>query len=262
MFRKTISGILNFFGLSIRSRTKPSLVNEILNFLEPVEYQFKLFRAGSSGDGGYLIPNDVDGIRMWLSFGISNDWNFEKDISEKFGIPVRMFDYSIDTPIGLSEIVKFHKLYLGPSTGGINISIENILDSVNSEVVGDLLLKIDIEGAEYLSLISLNLESLSRFRIIVIEFHNFHKIYERDLFEMLFKPIFDQFRKEFYSCHFHPNNASGTFNSPKFGRFPKTFEVTLHRKDRIVGKPAGVILPSLLDSKNVSHKKDIKTRFK
>ena len=51
------------------------------------------------------------------------------------------------------------------------------------------MLKMDIEGAEYASLLSLNEENLSRFRLIVIEFHDFHYVYQKELHKTIFEPI-------------------------------------------------------------------------
>ena len=45
--------------------------------LEP-QQEFPLIRIGSDRDGGYLVDQRLLGSDL-LSFGISGDWQFEKD---------------------------------------------------------------------------------------------------------------------------------------------------------------------------------------
>ena len=55
-----------------------------------------LIRIGGEGDGGYLIPNVFDKISYCFSPGVDYTANFEKELSEKFGIKSFMADASVE----------------------------------------------------------------------------------------------------------------------------------------------------------------------
>ena len=53
-----------------------------LNYLQPRVYP-DLVRIGSFCDGGYLVPRSaLSGLDAVLSFGVSVDWNFEKQLRD------------------------------------------------------------------------------------------------------------------------------------------------------------------------------------
>ena len=48
------------------------------------KYEYDLIRLGSKNDGGYLIEkNSLYKTEYLLSFGVSTDWNFEKEFIKK-----------------------------------------------------------------------------------------------------------------------------------------------------------------------------------
>jgi len=56
-----------------------------------------LVRIGSQYDGGYVIPRRIlDKTRSLLSFGLGNNWQFEKEFSRLSGARVVCFDHTID----------------------------------------------------------------------------------------------------------------------------------------------------------------------
>ena len=64
----------------------------------------------------------------------------------------------------------------------------------------------DIEGAEYDVINSLDDEILKKFRIILIEFHQLHYLFD----DFTFEKINSAFKKilKFFNCtHIHPNNS-------------------------------------------------------
>ena len=67
------------------------------NFLQPIASD-ALIRLGNKGDGGYVVPeflvNKADSL---LSFGMSSDWSFEEDVTEKNPtIPIHVYDHTVD----------------------------------------------------------------------------------------------------------------------------------------------------------------------
>ena len=58
---------------------------------------------------------------------------------------------------------------------------------IDYKLENDLILQIDIEGDEYDVLSSIDLNTLRKFRIILIEFHNLHYIFDEFFFQKIFK---------------------------------------------------------------------------
>lgn len=45
--------------------------------------QKKKVRIGSKTDGGYILLNDFENIKIAYSFGISNEISFDKELADK-----------------------------------------------------------------------------------------------------------------------------------------------------------------------------------
>ncbi|MDR2814212.1 MAG: hypothetical protein LBB79_06110 [Prevotellaceae bacterium] len=68
----------------------------ILNKLQPV-YVDDLIRIGRNADGGYVLSEQqIEKTEFLLSFGISNEWSFERDFCKRrrHSLSVYAFDYS------------------------------------------------------------------------------------------------------------------------------------------------------------------------
>ena len=61
------------------------------------DFDYKLSRIGSKHDGGYLIENSsIEKAEFLISFGISTNWDFEKEFINYKEINFLAFDGSID----------------------------------------------------------------------------------------------------------------------------------------------------------------------
>lgn len=136
-----------------------------------------LIRIGGKGDGAYLIPDDLKGITACFSPGVCKSKSFEDELARKYKIKSHMCDYTsslncLSTPI-IEPLQTFEKLWLDlhktPSSISLERWVKRLYPSTES---GDLILQIDIEGAENRNLLHTRQQCLERFRIIAIEFHN------------------------------------------------------------------------------------------
>lgn len=150
----------------------------------------KYIRVGRMNDGGYVMLDDFNKDMRAYSFGISDDISWDKEMVERCGLEVFMYDHTIK---GLPEYNKnFHYLKMGISSED---DVEKHLLSMNSILTnnGDidnknLILKMDVEGAEYDFLCNTPSEIIDNFKQIVIEFHNITKMKNKEkLFESLNK---------------------------------------------------------------------------
>jgi hypothetical protein len=234
---KPIRSHLENFGInfSLNSTTTgltpKNEVVELLNRLRPQDNGHNLIRIGGLGDGGYLLPDDLSGISELFSPGSNQLSNFERDIADRWQIKSFICDSIDEKPTDLSPFQDFTASWVGPySDGEKYISLEDWVRE-KSQTHEDLLLQIDIEGAEFQTLISTPLEILNRFRIIVIEIHFLEALKNRWAFELVYSPFFNKILKYFDVIHLHPNNCCGLWNYGEF-QYPRIIELTLHRKDR------------------------------
>jgi len=139
-----LPGRLPFFPTRM---TDPEKVKSLIARLHPVTSAKALIRLGPNGDGGYLIPDDLEGIEACFSPGVCNVAGFELDCA-KMGMDVFMADASVDKPPIDHAQFKFQKKFIGSSTQGNFISLEDWVISSSSKTA-DLLLQMDIEGYEY-----------------------------------------------------------------------------------------------------------------
>ena len=228
---------------------------QILQMLIPVNNNVELIRIGGSTDGGYLLPDDLSGIHLCISPGVADTWKFEKELLSKYQIKSLMIDASIETP-NLQDGLNFLKLWLGPSNNETTLSMNSIITSQLGLGNQELLLQMDIEGAEYASLMSTDIELLSKFRIAVIEFHDLEMWKINSYYSKVVLPLFTKLKEIFDVVHLHPNN--GGLNFIWHGiKHPSGIEVTFHRKDRANGYSGNRHLPNKLDSLSSKNHPDI-----
>ena len=229
----------------------------LLKLMRPVPSPAPLVRVGPAGDGGYLVPDDLADIKACFSPGVSDEAGFELAFANR-GVPCFLADASVPEEPVKHENIFFDPLFLGATSDSKRfISLE---DWVNEKSVenGDLILQMDIEGAEYDVLRSAPPELLKRFRLIAIELHNFEFFLTNKLSALSFEGFLNILLENFEVVHIHPNNN----RRPVFHKgieIPPVIEMTLLRKDRFVGKQnlEPVALPHPLDSDNSPRRKHL-----
>ncbi len=242
----------DFFNLYIEKKTLKKDLSKVLKKLLPYTTEFDLIRLGENNDGGYLIPNDLSDISQNYSAGVGNLTKFEKDLEEKYSIISSMVDFNdVDKKL-LPSRAKFQKKKIGISTYQENLSINDWLN----EESGEIILKMDIEGDEYLTLSSMSDENINKIRILVVELHDLRHLRNYFFFKT-FKNFISKLSNFFYVCHLHVNNASKITNIDGYD-VPDMLEVTLIRKNRVkkfTNKFAPI--PHKLDQKTVIKQKEI-----
>ena len=222
---------------------------ELLKKIKPIDNGFQLIRIGAANDGGYLVPDDLNGVSHCFSAGVADSWSFEKELFEMFKISSTMYDGSISRPKNLEPQFIFHRKFVGATTHHNFISINEILNFDLKNFKSNLIAQIDIEGSEYELLNTLSDKDFQRFRIIVIEFHNVDKWIEKKYFYKLVNPILEKISKTHLLVHSHENNFGGRLKF-RGQRIPRVIELTFHNRSRAKYFGGYRNIPHPLDANN------------
>lgn len=249
------NSIVKEYKLFIQKTNTPTILKDFFLNIKPYSTDKKLIRIGGNGDGGYLVPDDFEGVTTCFSPGIFNVTNFEHELAQNYGIKTFMADFSVDAPPTENEHFHFIKKFIGFDNRPDYLSLENWINEFADPTDKDLVLQMDIEGGEYDVLIDTSREVLKRFRILVIEFHDFHWIFSKMGFSLI-NACLMKLKQDFDIVHIHPNNYEPLV---EYGDFKVTpyIEFTFLRKDRIIKKNTTKYFPHELDCKNVSDLEDI-----
>ncbi len=233
--------------------------DEILNFireLKPYLTEHPLIRIGPNHDSGYLLPNDLLGIKNCYSAGVGISSDFEIGLANR-KIRSFMADASVEGPIlpsntpdsFLSYFV-FDKKFVGLTDSGDYITLKTWVNNYTPND-NNLILQMDIEGGEYEVIQSTPNDIFDKFRIIVIEFHHLQLLWDRESFENL-KVFFGKILKNFTVVHLHPNNNVAPFIKDGIS-IPPVLEITFIRNDRVTQKTPAKTFPHQLDFESAAN---------
>jgi hypothetical protein len=261
LFSSNLSTYDEFYNCEEKSAVDD--IKAAITPLIPCKSGHELIRLGGNKDGAYLVPDDLEGIEACFSPGVNNFKDFEDVLARRYGIKSFMCDYSSDakrlkTPL-MSGLQYFDKKWLDVSEKEYNLDI-NQWTLLNTTADSDLMLQIDIEGAEYRNILHASKETLSRFRMIVIELHSLYALKKSEFLNGIFIPTINKISTLFTCVHTHPNNCCGsTFISHDL-TIPNILELTFLRNDRLKKSDLEIVIPNPLDEINVPNKPPIHLR--
>ena len=226
------------------------------NFLKP-NFKTTLIRIGKKNDGGYCISeSSLKETSILYSFGLNDDWSFEKEFRKKSGAKVVCFDYSVTLIFWIKRFIKDilqfvllkrpnartikrfftffnYKLFFNNSEKihqkKFFGTTEQLRASSNDGTIIDMktilkkwpsdkiFMKIDIEGSEYRILEDI-IENQLRITGLAIEFH------DCDLMSEKIQLFIEKFNLDL--VHIHVNNY-GIINKDNF---PTVIELTFSPK--------------------------------
>ena len=167
----------------------------------------ELERFGEPHDGGYLLcANLLAHAQAGYSYGISGYDQWGCDVSTKLKVRVHQYDcFNTEQPTCPGEDTVFHAECVGPRTtvdeGRLFDTLENQL-AQNGDANRQVVLKMDVEGAEWDSLLHAPDDTLQRIDQLAIEFHRTD--------EGHFVETIRRLKQFFYVAHLHFNNHSCT----------------------------------------------------
>lgn len=183
--------------------------------LQPVPLKNCTFeRFGEQNDGGYLLcSNLLKNIKAGYSYGISGYDGWGCDVSTRYKVPVHQYDcFNTTVPVCKTGKTIFH----GECVGGTKRTADGRpFDTIHGQLTknGDaahhVVMKMDVEGAEWESIPALSDEALQRFDQIVFELHG---VKEQKYLDMV-----RRLKKFFHVAHLHVNNFSCEPGHEPFG---------------------------------------------
>ena len=196
---------------------------ELQNLLHIAKVKgFDLVRTGCEHDGGYIMLDDFHAGDIAYSFGISNDVSWDKDMASR-GYDVFMYDHTIDSLP--EENPRFHWSKLGIADGHTQDdrlkTLDDLIAQNHHENAHNMILKMDVEGAEWGFFEQVRSETLSQFSQMTFEFHGIptHPHPEQVL------EIFRKINQTHQLVHVHANN-NGNYVSFGHKKFCELFELT------------------------------------
>lgn len=256
--------ILDFFGYRIERATDFSRIQSLLVSLKPFDAGVPLVRVGGFDDGGYLLPNCLDDIDAVISPGVGSSSDFELYFAEK-KIPCILIDGTVSIePVKHPQFTFVRKMLAPSSSLAEAITLAEAVELVGSGP-GNMILQMDIEGAEWEILQSVPAEVMKRFKMLVIEFHSFDKMLEKKSTFAHVEKVFAALLTHFAPVHIHINNylPSRTFRKKGFRGLtskvdiPPIFELTLLQKGLVPPNAKLAAVPHPLDVKNVPDLPDV-----
>lgn len=239
----------NSLGIQVAPLTDRSRLDALLAELHAVTTPLPLVRLGPDHDGGYLVPDDLDGLVACFSPGVAHESGFETDVAER-GVAVFMADRSVPAPRASHPLFHFTPKHIGLIDDDATLTLDTWVDASIPDTDGDLLLQMDIEGAEWSVLTNMSNGLLHRFRVMVIELHGMDGLLFAPSFAVM-APVLERILASHMCVHIHRNTHCDAVRHDDI-TLPRVIEITLLRRDR--AEPTGHVTrsPHPLDRVNVS----------
>jgi len=186
------------------ARTPNEVREALFAELQPVTLSnCELQRIGGPNDGGYLMCGNLLGTpAAAYSYGIGSDDEWGCEVSNRLGVAVHEYDcFDPKRPMCEAVHLAFHDECVGPTAATVEgRTFDTITNQIsrNGHAGTTLLMKMDIEGAEWDSLLETPDEVLARIDQLAMELHG---VDERRYLEVVRK-----LKRTFHLVHLHFNN--------------------------------------------------------
>ena len=253
-----------------------------LPIMDVVKYDY--IRVGRDHDGGYIMVDDFKNVKNAYSCGIDHDVSWDLDLinrNSRGSIEIFMYDHTIDGLPQEHEHFHFFKTGITGIYDPAHPELETIPRLIKKNGHQDdynMVLKMDIEGAEYDFLENVDEDTLNHFSQIVIEFHWFlHKFFQPTGLENKILFSLDKLNSTHQLVHIHGNNASPIISNPTINNgkpiftppgiarnglvLPNLLECTYLHKERYKFKESKRFFPTPLDRADDPGRPDINLGF-
>lgn len=229
----------------------------LLRMLEPRDaVGARYVRLGRDNDGGYVMVADLLAGGVAYSLGISDDVSWDRAMAER-GYDVFQYDHTIETLPESNKRFRFEKTGICGFAQDDEVfrSLDTLIARNGHAGRDDLVLKIDIEGAEWDVFSTILDSTLLRFSQIVVEFHWFDKAGDNEFFGKAYAAL-SKLGTHFVPVHVHANNHYD-FRVVGGVVVPPLVEVTYIRRGTLQTDPCTRTFPTDLDQPNWTARPDL-----
>jgi hypothetical protein len=204
-------------------------------------------RLGSPYDGGYVMIDDFQGIKLALSFGIESNASWDLELAQR-NIPVWQYDHTVAAGPVEHPQIKFNKLKIAAKPEDGARTIHQILAEAGHPKAVSVILKIDIEHDEWDVFDACSDADLQAFSQILVEFHSFAQAIDRNWLARATR-VLSKLNRIFAVAHVHANNWTGLSNVSNV-YLPETLEVSYVNRSRYNVTPSQTTFPTPIDQPN------------
>ncbi len=179
----------------------------LLEELQPVALaNCELKRFGEPNDGGYLLcANLLNNVESAYSYGISGYDGWGCDISRQLRLKVHEYDcFNLQEPVCHGGALVFHPECVAgkrSSDGdGRLFDAPEAQIARNRDASRHLVVKMDVEGAEWETFLSMSDSTLDQIDQLAVEFHGANGPNAKE--------VIDKLKRKFYIANLHFNNYS------------------------------------------------------
>jgi len=217
----------------------------------------RLKRYGAPHDGGYLMCENLMGeARSAYSYGIDGRDEWGCDVAQQLGAAVHEYDcFNLTRPACGQGPLLFHEECVGAASETIDgRPYGTLADQIqrNGDAGRRLVVKIDVEGAEWASLRNAPDDLLDRIDQLAIELHGTD--------DPAFVDMVRRLKRHFYVAHFHANNNACDSRLAPFTSAANEV-LFVSRRIAVVASTAVPPLPRALDSPNRTGHHDCQPHF-
>ena len=222
-------------------------LHELLPLKKLAAGEGSLYRTGHDNDGGYIMRDRLLETKVAYSFGISDDVSWDKFMADK-GFDVYMYDHTIEALPEENERFHWQKIGLAGiyDEGHPELrTLPMLLEDNGHTGKKHIILKMDIEGAEWSALANLPDEHLEQFDQIMMEMHDLNNEDKMPEFEKALTKL----NKTHQLVHIHGNNWED-YTVINGMVMPDVIECTYIKKDLCDFEECDSCLPDGLDRAN------------
>jgi hypothetical protein len=246
---------------AISSEAEIALSN-LIALLRPLELKSgDLVRVGGYKDGAYVMADTFASADAAASLGVGADVSWDCAIADR-GIPIWQYDHSVEQPErckGPGFTFDKRKVVV-EARAKEELTLKEIFEIEGLRDKRNIILKIDIEGDEWMVLETLPHRYLSRVNQLIVEFHNFQNAWHPE-WSARAQGVLRCLRTVFTPVHLHGNNCGG-FCQLGGLTFPRAVEVSFVKSsENLFGQPIQFIPHAELDAPNNPDFADLRFRF-
>ncbi len=177
-------------------------------------------RFGAPHDGGYVMLDDFQGIAGAYSLGVGPEVSWDLALARR-GVRVWQYDPTVTASPTAHALFHFEPWRIGALDDADrgSVSLPGLIRR-NGHEGAELILKMDIEGAEWPVLAAIDPAELRVFRQILIEFHSLAALAEPPRFDEA-RQALENLTRHHQAVHVHANNLSRIVTAGRSARHGK-----------------------------------------